>query len=455
MTPAVPVPVAGPYPSEPEARLDQIAAEVGRPDPDRPSAKHLRMAASPFRFLRGTAGLFYADLAAGRLTLPAGLTAVPLTRVQGDCHIANFGCLTEEGAEGDSVVWALNDFDDACAGHAAWDLLRFAVSLHLAGDLCRGIRAGRHAAGPDPAPRGKAPTRADAGAAVATFLAAYADRCAAMAHDPRQRDDPVHDVPRTHVLARPLKKARRRIVGGRTFASKSTLGKETLAFEGVARFRDRPDRFRRLDPARAAAVADAFRPYVHDAVADVVLRLGAGTGSLDVDRYYLLVGPADATDPDWPRLAAIVEAKQQRPAAPLRHFPDLSPVNRMNPAHLTLDCQRLMQRRADLVLDEVEWEGHHWLVRSRHHARVSMAPEAFLEAADPAGALADYAAACAWVLAQAHARGDRRSTRFERAIAPAIDRDGDTLADAAAAYADQAITDHALWQASLNAGAAR
>jgi hypothetical protein len=49
------------------------------------------------RFLRGSAQLYYADLASGALQLPpALLSRVPPTAVMGDCHVSNFGFLTGE-----------------------------------------------------------------------------------------------------------------------------------------------------------------------------------------------------------------------------------------------------------------------------------------------------------------------------------------------------------------------
>jgi hypothetical protein len=192
-------------------------------------------------------------------------------------------------------------------------------------------------------------------------------------------------------------------------------------------------------------VRAAFRPYVDDDVLDLVRRLGAGTGSVDLDRYYLLVGPRDFGGVQDLPLCHIVEVKQQRPASPVHWFPDLSPVNRLNPAHLALDCQRRMQRRPDLVLDEVVWKGAHWLVRSRHHARVGVDPEDIaLAKKEPGERLAEYADACGEALALAHARGDLRSRRFEAAMAAALADAEVDLIEAARGYAELTVEDRRL-----------
>ncbi|NEE53944.1 DUF2252 domain-containing protein, partial [Streptomyces sp. SID8455] len=82
-----------------------------------------RMAASPFAFLRGSAGLMAHDL-----------TGTPVTGVGaqlcGDAHAANFGLYGD--ARGNLVI-DLNDFDETVFGPWEWDLKRLATSLVLAG----------------------------------------------------------------------------------------------------------------------------------------------------------------------------------------------------------------------------------------------------------------------------------------------------------------------------------
>ena len=130
-------------------RIQLIRSELLRVDGadpgTQPSQKHRRMAENPFRFLRGSAQLFYADIHQGRLVLPETLGAsVPLTTIMGDCHVANFGFVTEQGSPGDRVVFCPNDYDDACIGHAVWDLARYLVSLALTAEYCRGLVQGRY-----------------------------------------------------------------------------------------------------------------------------------------------------------------------------------------------------------------------------------------------------------------------------------------------------------------------
>jgi uncharacterized protein (DUF2252 family) len=425
-------------------RAGLIRSELERVDHVDPvanprSPKHLKMAASPVRFLRGSAQLFYTDIAHGVLVLPRSLVEEPpLTAVMGDCHISNFGFITEDGAHGDWVIFCPNDYDDACIGPAAWDLARFLVSLVLTTDHCRGVLTGEYASEPirDPAAM-SAPSGAEADRATTAFLDAYRRTCHACVRDRRQHLSALAGFPKRHVLAKPLRKARRRAAGGKDFVTKSSLGKDVEIFAGRPRFRQRPGRLAPLSSSRVQDLHDAFRPYVSDAILDVVQRTDAGTGSLDLERYYLLVGPESFSWADDLPLCHIVEVKQQRPASALFRFPDISPVNQLGPAHLTVECQRRMQRSPDLVLDDALWEGKHWLVRSRHHARVSLDPEDIALSDDaPGKRLTQYAVACGEALALAHARADRRSTRFERAMVGRLKSDSEELIAAARSYAD-------------------
>ena len=106
-----------------------------RPDPvalleeqNRTRLQHLiplrfeRMSASPFTFLRGTAVVMAADLAA---------TPVTGIRVQmcGDAHLNNFGIFATPER---NQVFDLNDFDETLPGPWEWDVKRLAASIAIA-----------------------------------------------------------------------------------------------------------------------------------------------------------------------------------------------------------------------------------------------------------------------------------------------------------------------------------
>ncbi len=91
--------------------------------------KYWRMSQSPFAFYRGTAHLFYRDLADAKLLGKSQfLSEYTLTWIQGDLHINNFGAFAD--AEGD-VVFDLNDFDESWITQYLYDVWRGACSLYL------------------------------------------------------------------------------------------------------------------------------------------------------------------------------------------------------------------------------------------------------------------------------------------------------------------------------------
>ena len=90
-------------------------------------AKHKKMSASPFDFLRatffrwaGTIAKICPDLATSRAVIAVG-----------DIHVENFG--TWRDVEG-QLVWGVNDFDEAAVIPCAFDLVRLATSVRLAPD---------------------------------------------------------------------------------------------------------------------------------------------------------------------------------------------------------------------------------------------------------------------------------------------------------------------------------
>ncbi len=436
-------------------RVQTLITEFSRTDGVDPSqqvlGKHQKMAGSAFRFLRGSSGLFYADIASGLLSLPDSLLQWPLTTVMGDCHLSNFGFFTEEGSSGSEVIFAPNDFDDACIGHAVWDLSRFAVSLLLAVDESQQQLASRSLAQPPL----QAATADQAAAAVLLFFHQYARQCQKIAADPELRYQAQPAFAKPHVLHQAQKKARRRATTGEQFLTKSTLAKLVDLQAKPLQFKQDPAKFLRLSPEHYQQVASSFRPYVNDEILDIVSRQGAGTGSMNLQRYYLLVGPKalrTAGQPADLALCHVVEAKQQRRSAPLHFFADLDPVNQLNDAHLTVDCQRLMQRRPDLVLDEHYFAGAHYLVRSLHHANVDVDPvDICWHPTAPGQQLLDYASACADALALAHSRGDRRSVCFEQAVAATLPAQAEVLLQGCQQYAEQLRLDCRLLAKLLSA----
>ena len=93
-------------------------------DPERLAMKYARMRTSPFVFLRGTCHLFYKHLSDGSV-----LDGSPRTWICGDLHLENFGTY-----KGDNrlIYFDINDFDEACLAPCLFEMIRLLSSVLVA-----------------------------------------------------------------------------------------------------------------------------------------------------------------------------------------------------------------------------------------------------------------------------------------------------------------------------------
>ena len=98
-----------------------LAAQNATREPDLVDLRMARMLEGPFAFYRGTAALQATDLARGAAT---GFRVL----ADGDAHLANFGVFASPER---SLVFDLNDFDEAGWAPWEWDVKRLAGSAVL------------------------------------------------------------------------------------------------------------------------------------------------------------------------------------------------------------------------------------------------------------------------------------------------------------------------------------
>jgi uncharacterized protein (DUF2252 family) len=111
-------------PSRPRKVLERIVAFNHGREPERLKLKYEAIRSGAFRFLRGTCHLFYEDFPRSRVLMSA-----PRTWISGDLHLENFGAY-----KGDDriIYFDINDFDEALLAPCTMELARFLVGVILA-----------------------------------------------------------------------------------------------------------------------------------------------------------------------------------------------------------------------------------------------------------------------------------------------------------------------------------
>ena len=107
----------------PRTATEILVAQNANRLPELVPLRFARMLADPFSFYRGSAAVMAADLAASPST---GIEVMCC----GDAHVSNFGMY---GAPHRSIVFDLNDFDEAAVAPAEWDVKRLITSAIIGG----------------------------------------------------------------------------------------------------------------------------------------------------------------------------------------------------------------------------------------------------------------------------------------------------------------------------------
>ena len=233
--------------------------------------KLLRMSASPLGYLRGAAALFY-ELLAEHPELAEGPSGEGW--LVGDAHLENFGAFrSADGRGSESVVFDVNDFDEAIVGPFRWDVVRLLTSVILGG---REIGS-----------NGKQSV-----SLCSAILDGYAPALC--------QGHALKDVP--PAVRRLLEKVDRR-------THKDLLDRRTERSATGRRF-VRGERYRELEPELVPQAHAAFAKYVerldpqhaqdrdHFVIEDVAFRV-AGTGSLGVLRIAVLTRGKGELDSRW------------------------------------------------------------------------------------------------------------------------------------------------------------
>jgi uncharacterized protein (DUF2252 family) len=296
----------------------EIASFNAGREPERLAMKYQLMRTSPFVFLRGTCHLFYQRLPHGSV-----LEAAPPVWICGDMHLENFGSYK---ADNRLVYFDINDFDEACLAPSLFELIRLLTSVLVgAADL--------------------RVSRAEALALCHTAVDAYA---AALSNGHARWIEEETSQGMVRDLFDALRKSSRVDLLNRRTELKGK--KRVLRIDGKKALPV-------SDKARAEVIASGQASPDFYRVIDVARRV-AGTGSLGVDRYVMLVEGKGSPDGNY-----LLDLKQALPSS-------VAPrVNTPQPVWGT-EAQRVVaiQRRAQAVsqafLHAVDFNQRPYVLRS-------------------------------------------------------------------------------------------
>lgn len=382
-------------------------------DPERLAIKYRKMRASPFAFLRGSCHLFY-----DRLPVRGLNKDFPLVWACGDLHLENFGSYKGDSRE---VYFDLNDFDEAALAPASWDLVRMLASIWL----------GAH----DISDKSD-----DVRKACEVFLRAY---CSALSGGKAfwvERD----------VVQGPA----RELLDGLRGRTRSDFLVDRTVLKGRKR-KIRIDGRKALaaTPAQHAMVTDFMATFASSQpnpgfykVLDVARRI-AGTGSLGVDRFAILVEGKGSPDGNY-----FLDLKRATCSSMAPHLKVKQP-RWPSEAHRCVELQRRCQAVPMAFLHAMRLDGEPYVLRALQPSedKVSFSP-AELSLPELNALLATMGHVVAW----SHLRS---AGRQGSAIADELIDFGqrrkwqEKLVKAAQTCARQVKADAALFNAAYDAGA--
>ena len=297
-------------------------------DPERLAMKYRNMRSSPFVFLRGSCHLFYQRLARNSI-----FASAPLTWNCGDMHLENFGSY-----KGDNrlTYFDMNDFDEAALTPLTCELVRLLTSVLVAADS---LSIGQE----------------EAYALCETLVHAYAQALSrgkatwveretshGMIHQLlntlRERDRASYLNKRTAVKGRGKHKQRVITIDGKKAlaATEQQRALVTQVIHDYASTHPNPDFFQVLDVARRIA----------------------GTGSLGVDRYVILVQGKGSPDGNY-----LLDLKQAMPSA-LAANSKIRQPKWPTEAHRVVDIEHRMQAVSMAFLTAVTIDGQGYILRA-------------------------------------------------------------------------------------------
>ncbi|WP_310490089.1 DUF2252 domain-containing protein [Chamaesiphon sp. VAR_69_metabat_338] len=307
-------------------------------EPTLVAQKYAKMRQNAFAFYRGTCHLFYQDL-----PRESSLNLAPSVWICGDLHLENFGAYKGDDVRSEQIrrqiYFGINDFDEGVLAPCTWDIARLLTSILLAVENLSFDRA-------------------DGDRLIQVCLDSYTDTLSA------GKIESIVEANARGIVGDLLKalshRKRSELLTERTKlinvgVASPVENRRQLRFDDCKILPlDRQQRIKITnaidDWARNRADKDFFE------VLDIGFRV-AGTGSLGLDRYLILVEGKGSPDRNY-----LLDLKQQQPSALMPYLTQPQP-QWANQALRVMQIQKLVQPAPPALLAAIEFDGGSYLLR--------------------------------------------------------------------------------------------
>ncbi len=300
-----------------------IKAFNSQRDRDILAQKYAKMRKNAFVFFRGTCHLFYRDLPQDSIFKTA-----PVTWICGDLHLENFGAYKGDKRD---IYFGIDDFDEGVLAPCTWDIARLLTSIFLAGDSLSFKRS-------------------DTEDLVQLYLHRYTTLLSI------GKVESIIEDNAKGIVADLLDDLHRR-------KRSNFLDERTELIDGHRHLKIDDKKILEISKERDKRVIESIDTWAKTQVdsgffeiLDVGFRV-AGTGSLGLDRYLILVKGKGSPNRNY-----LLDLKQQLDSS-LQLYVSSEQPKWKNPATRVMNIQQLVQPAPPALLAAIEFNGGSYLLR--------------------------------------------------------------------------------------------
>jgi uncharacterized protein (DUF2252 family) len=285
--------------------------------------KYRKMRKNAFTFFRGTCHLFYRDF-----PQDSTLNLAPIVWICGDLHLENFGAYKGDSRQ---IYFGIDDFDEGILAPCTWDIARLLTSIFLAVDSLDFEQA-------------------DGENLAQLFLQAYTNAISA---------GEIKEIVETNakgIVADLLEDLHRR-------KRSEFLDERTKLNDGCRQLKIDNEKILGISDGKYQNIARSIKLWANSQanpdffeVLDIGFRV-AGTGSLGLDRYLILVTGKGSPDNNY-----LLDFKQQLGSS-LQPYVSIEQPDWKNSAARVIKIQQSVQSAPPALLAAIEFDGGSYSLR--------------------------------------------------------------------------------------------